>query len=83
MCVGVGKSVLGCVLVNIRFNRLTGGGGVFTVRGSERQKLKCLPLTEAGVEGGPEELCILTPGKKKKSRRDQHGCTLAFGHYIE
>ena len=24
-----------------------------------------MPLTEAGVEGGPEVLCILTPGERK------------------
>ena len=29
------------------------------------------PLTEAGVEGGPRELCILTPGNR--NTRDQQG----------
>lgn len=30
-----------------------------------RLRFQYLPLTEAGVEGGPEELCILTPEQNR------------------
>lgn len=39
-----------------------------------------LPLTEAGVEGGPEELFILTPGTEhRRSTRPGFGSV----HYTE